>query len=62
MSFDKIRMTGPERVVSAVSVRSEVQDQVWTYHLDALNMQAFAPLAGAGALLGSNAIRHLPGL
>lgn len=62
MSFDKIRMTGPERVVSAVSVRSEVQDQVWTFHLDALNMQAFAPLGGAGALLGSNAIRHLPGL
>jgi hypothetical protein len=62
MSLDKIRMTGPERVVSAVSVRSEVQDQVWTYHLDALNMQAFAPLGGAGALLGSNAIAHLPGL
>ena len=62
MSFDKIRMTGPERVVSAISVRSEVQDQVWTYHLDALNVQAFAPLGGAGALLGSNAIRHLPGL
>jgi hypothetical protein len=62
MSFDKIRMTGPERVVSAVAVRSEVQDQVWTYHLDALNMQAFAPLGGAGALLGSHAIAHLPGL
>ena len=62
MSFDKIRMTGPERVVSAISLRTEAQDQVWTYHLDALNMQAFAPLGGAGALLGSNAIRHLPGL
>ena len=62
MSFDKIRMTGPERVVSAVSVRSEVQDQVFTYHLDALNMQAFAPLGGAGALLGLNGIRIAPGL
>ena len=62
INADKIRMTGPERVVSAVSLRSEVQDQVWTFHLDALNMQAFAPLGGAGALLGSSAIRHLPGL
>ena len=60
MSFDKLRLTGPERVVSALSVRSEVQDQVWTYHLDALNAQALAPLGGAGVLLGG--LPHLPAL
>ncbi len=58
MSFDKITLTGPNRVVSALSVRSEVQTEVWTYRMDALNFQALAPLgAGAAALAGG-----LPGL
>ncbi len=61
VSFDKIKMTGPDRVTSALSVRSEVADEVWTYRLDALNPQALAPLGFAGSALGANLI-HLPGL
>ncbi len=60
VSLDKIKLTGPERVVSALSVRSEVQNEVWTYQLDALNLQALAPLGAAGALHG--ALPRLPGL
>ena len=56
-------MTGPDRVVSALSLRSEVKDEVWTYQLDALNFQALAPLGAAGALMGgSAALQHLPSL
>jgi len=50
LDLDKIKLTGPERVVSALSMRGEVQNEVWTYRLDALNFQALAPL-GAGAAL-----------
>jgi hypothetical protein len=60
ISLDKIKMTGPERIVSALSVRSEVQNEVWTYQLDALNFQALAPLGAAGAMFGG--LRGLPGL
>ncbi|MEO6599650.1 MAG: hypothetical protein ABIQ16_07240, partial [Polyangiaceae bacterium] len=60
LSLDKIKMTGPERIVSALSVRSEVQNEVWTYQLDAVNLQALAPLGAAGALFGG--VRGLPGL
>jgi hypothetical protein len=36
-----------------MSVRSEVQNEVWTYRVDALNLQAIAPLGfGAFALGG----------
>jgi hypothetical protein len=51
--LDKFRLTGPQRVTSALSVRSEVQNEVWTYRVDALNLQALAPLGfGAFALTG----------
>ena len=60
VSLDKIKMTGPERIVSALSVRSEVQNEIWTYQLDALNFQALAPLGAAGALFGG--LHGLPGL
>ena len=61
MSLDKIKLTGPERVVSALSVRSEVKDEVWTYQLDALNFQALAPLGAGGAMLNGG-VKRLPGL
>jgi hypothetical protein len=60
VALDKIKMSGPERMVSALSIRSKVQNEVWTYELDALNLQALAPLGAAGALLGG--MRGLPGL
>ena len=60
VSLDKILLSGPERVVSALSLRSEVQNDVWTYQIDALNLQAIAPLGAAGALQG--ALPKLPGL
>jgi hypothetical protein len=52
LSLDKLRLTGPERVVSALSVSGEVSNDVWTFQLDALNFQALAPLAAGGAALG----------
>ncbi len=61
LSLDKIKLTGPDRVVSALSVRSEVANEVWTYQMDALNFQALAPLGAGGAVLGGG-LGHLPGL
>ena len=58
VSLDKLKLTGPDRVVSALSVRSEVQDGVSTYQLDALNIQALAPLGAAGSSLAG--FRGLP--
>jgi hypothetical protein len=53
MQLDKFRLSGPQRVTSALTVRSEVQNEVWSYRIDALNMQALAPLGlGASALGG----------
>jgi hypothetical protein len=52
VALDKLELTGPKRIVSALSIRGEVQNEVWTYQLDALNFQALAPLAAAGALFG----------
>ena len=58
LALDKITLSGPNRVVSALSIRSEVQTEIWTYRMDALNFQALAPLGvGAAALAGG-----LPGL
>jgi hypothetical protein len=53
MQLDKFRLVGPQRVTTALSVRSEVENEVWTYRVDALNLQALAPLGlGATALGG----------
>jgi hypothetical protein len=61
LSLDKIKMTGPDRVTTALSLRTEVSDEIWTYRLDALNFQALAPLSLGAAALGGH-IAHLPGL
>ncbi|MEI9940902.1 MAG: hypothetical protein WDO69_27105 [Pseudomonadota bacterium] len=60
LALDKVRLTGPDRIVSALSMSGEVANDVWTFHLDALNFQALAPLGAGGALLGSG--WHLPAL
>jgi hypothetical protein len=53
MQLEKFRLTGPQRVTSALSVTSSVENEVWTYRLDALNLQALAPLGlGAASLSG----------
>jgi hypothetical protein len=53
VQLDKLRLTGPQRVTSAISVLSTVENEVWTYRIDALNMQALAPLGvGAASLSG----------
>ncbi|MEO8902733.1 MAG: hypothetical protein ABI488_11945 [Polyangiaceae bacterium] len=57
VSLDKIHMTGPDRVTSALAVQGEVTDEVWTYKMDALNFQALAPLSVAGSTLGSGTHR-----
>jgi hypothetical protein len=63
MQLEKFRLTGPQRVTTALTVRSEVQNEVWSYHLDALNMQALAPLGlGASALGGLSRRPGLPPL
>jgi hypothetical protein len=51
VSVDKVHLTGPERIVSALSVSGEVANDVWTYQLDSLNFHAFAPLGAASALV-----------
>ena len=57
LSLDKIHMTGPDRITSALAVQSEVAGEVWTYKMEALNFQALAPLGVAGSALGSGAHR-----
>jgi len=60
IQLDKFRLSGPQRVTSALTVKSEVENEVWSYRIDALNMQALAPLGvGASALSG---IGRRPGL
>lgn len=59
MALDKITLSGPNRVVSALSVRSEVQTEIWTYRVDALNFQALAPLS-AGAAVFAGGLAGLP--
>jgi hypothetical protein len=53
MQLDKFRLTGPQRVTSAFSVTSSVENEVWTYRIDALNLQALAPLGLGAASLGA---------
>lgn len=63
MQLDKFRLVGPQRVTSALSVRSEVENEVWMYRIDALNLQALAPLGlGASALGGLRGGGGLPPL
>jgi hypothetical protein len=57
VQLEKFRLSGPQRVTSAFTVRSEVQNEVWTYRIDALNPQALAPLGVGAAALGGG----LPG-
>jgi len=52
VQLDKFRLSGPQRVTSAMSLRSEVQNEVWTYRVDALNLQALAPLGFGAVALG----------
>jgi hypothetical protein len=52
LQIDKFRLIGPQRVTSALSMHSRVENEVWTYRLDALNMQAIAPLGMGAAALG----------
>ncbi|HYJ07452.1 MAG TPA: hypothetical protein VEX18_00545, partial [Polyangiaceae bacterium] len=52
LQIDKFRLIGPERVTSALSMHSQVENEVWTYRLDALNVQAIAPLGMGAAALG----------
>jgi hypothetical protein len=63
LQLEKFRLTGPQRVTSAFTVRSEVENEVWAYRFDALNAQALAPL-GLGATLMSGVGRRptLPAL
>jgi hypothetical protein len=63
MQLEKFRLAGPQRVTTALTVRSEVQNEVWSYRIDALNMQALAPLGlGASALGGLSRQPGLPPL
>jgi hypothetical protein len=60
MQLDKFRLTGPQRVTSALSLRTAVENEVWTYQIDALNLQALAPLGlGAMSLRGLSTRRPL---
>ncbi len=52
VQIEKFRLSGPQRVTTALTVRSEVENEVWTYRLDALNMQALAPLGVGAAVVG----------
>lgn len=60
MQLDKFRLTGPQRVTTALSVTSSVENEVWTYRMDALNLQAFAPIGLGAAALGG--LGRRPGL
>jgi hypothetical protein len=60
MQLDKFRLNGAQRVTTALTVKSEVENEVWSYRIDALNPQALAPLGlGATALSG---VSRRPGL
>jgi hypothetical protein len=62
MQLEKFRLTGPQRVTTALTVRSEVENEVWTYRIDALNVQALAPLGMGAAVLGGGFGGGRPGL
>lgn len=51
---DAVRLTGPDRVTSAMAVRATVKNGVWSIDLDSLNMPALALFSVASELdLGS---------
>ncbi len=63
MQLEKFRLTGPQRVTTALSVTSSVENEVWTYRVDALNLQGLAPLGlGAASLGGLGRRSVLPAL
>jgi|GEM_PF-2180869 len=63
MQLDKFRLNGPQRATSAFTVKSDVENEVWSYRVDALNLQALAPLGlGATALSGVGRRSGLPPL
>ena len=63
LQLDKFRLSGPQRVTTAFSVKSEVQNEVYSYRIDALNAQALAPLGlGASAIGGLGRRPGLPPL
>jgi hypothetical protein len=63
VQLEKFRLTGPQRVTSALTLTSAVENEVWTYRLDALNLQALAPLGfGAASLGGLGGRGRLPAL
>jgi hypothetical protein len=62
MQLEKFRLVGPQRVTTALSVRSEVQNEVWMYRIDALNLQALAPLGLGASALGGLGRTGLPPL
>jgi len=51
LALDKLTLSGPNRIVTALSLKSEVKLDIWTLRVDALNLQAFAPLGAGGAAL-----------
>ncbi|HYP88971.1 MAG TPA: hypothetical protein VEQ59_12470, partial [Polyangiaceae bacterium] len=63
LQIDKFRLTGPQRFTSALVVSSNVENEVWTYRVDALNVQALAPLgviaASFGGLIGRSRLPPL---
>jgi len=62
ISLDKFKLTGPDRIVSALSMSGELENGVWTFHLDALNFQALAPLGTGAALAMVGSGMRLPAL
>jgi hypothetical protein len=63
IQMSNFKLTGPERVTTALAARAEAENETWTYHVDALNMHAIAPLASGAALMsGGRALGAQPGL
>ena len=62
MQLEKFRLSGPQRVTTALSIQSTVENEVWTYRIDALNLQAFAPLGLGASSLGGLGRSGLPPL
>jgi hypothetical protein len=50
MNMKGIRLTGEQRVTTAVAFNVSANAGVWTYHVQALNLPALGSLAGLGAM------------
>jgi hypothetical protein len=59
IDISKFKLTGDERITSALSAKLEMHDDVWTLDMEALNAPALGSFGAIGAMLSHSALQGL---